>query len=117
MFLRLNRRFFDGQLPKPTISWSQRRTRRIIAHHDFAHDTIIISKTLDEPDIPDWFVEYVLYHEMLHLKHPARLINGRRYYHTHAFRVEEQRFPYYQEAQDFLDHIARQRHSPGARAA
>jgi hypothetical protein len=117
MFLRLNRRFFDGQLEKPTLSWSQRRTRRILGHHDAAYDTIVISKTLDATDIPDWFVEYVLYHEMLHMKHPARLIKGRRYYHTNAFRAEEQRFPYYKEAQDFLDHIARQRHFPSARAA
>ncbi|MDX6695715.1 MAG: hypothetical protein QOF02_3318 [Blastocatellia bacterium] len=117
IFLRLNRRFFDGQLQKPTLSWSQRRTRRILGHHDAVYDTIVISKTLDATDIPDWFVEFVLYHEMLHMKHPARLVKGRRYYHTNAFRAEEQRFPYYQEAQDFLDHIARQRHFPSARAA
>lgn len=117
MFLRLNRRFFDGELQKPTLTWSQRRTRRILGHHDAAHETIVISKTLDATDIPDWFVEYVLYHEMLHIKHPARLVKGRRVYHTNAFRTEEQRFPYYQEAQDLLDHIAHQRHLPRAQAA
>jgi predicted metal-dependent hydrolase len=104
-------------LQKPTLTWSQRRTRRILGHHDAAHDTIVISKTLDGADVPEWFVEYVLYHEMLHMKHPARLVKGRRYYHTNAFRLEEQRFPYYQEAQDFLDLIAHQRHFPRARAA
>lgn len=117
MFLRLNRRFFDGELPKPTLTWSQRRTRRILGHHDATHDTIVISKTLDAVDVPEWFVEYVLYHEMLHIKHPARLVKGRRYYHTNAFRTEEQRFPYYQEAQDWLDQIAHQRHFPRTRAA
>ncbi len=117
MFQRLNRRFFDDELQKPTLTWSQRRTRRILGHHDAAHDTIVISKTLDAPDIPDWFVEYVLYHEMLHMKHPARLVKGRRIYHSNAFRAEEQRFPYYQEAQDLLDSIAHQRHFPRARAA
>ncbi|HEV7843832.1 MAG TPA: SprT-like domain-containing protein [Pyrinomonadaceae bacterium] len=117
MFLRLNRRFFDGELHKPTLTWSQRRTRRILGHHDAAHDTIVVSKTLDATDIPEWFVEYVLYHEMLHIKHPARLVKGRRVYHTNAFRLEEQRFPSYQEAQDLLDQIAHQRHFPRARAA
>ena len=117
MFQRLNRRFFDDELQKPTLTWSQRRTRRILGHHDAAHDTIVISKTLDAPDIPEWFVEYVLYHEMLHMKHPARLVKGRRIYHSNAFRGEEQRFPYYQEAQDLLDSIAHQRHFPRARAA
>ena len=117
MFARLNRNYFDGELEKPTLTWSQRRTRRILGHHDFAHDTIVISKTLDASDMPDWFVEYILFHELLHIKHPARIINGRRYYHTNAFRTNEQRFAYYEQAQDWLDHIARQRHTPRARAA
>ncbi len=117
MFNRLNRCYFDGRIEKPTITWSQRRTRRILGHHDAVHDTIMISKTLDARDVPEWFVEYILYHEKLHIKHPARLINGRRYYHTNAFRIEEQRFPYYEEAQDWLDRVARQRHITRARAA
>lgn len=117
MFHRLNRRYFDGAIEKPTITWSQRRTRRILGHHDSAHDTIVISKTLDTEEIPAWFVEYILYHEMLHIKHPARLIKGRRYYHTNAFRAEEHRFPYYEKAQSMLERIAYQRHVPRARAA
>ena len=80
MFAKLNRGYFGGELTKPTITWSQRRTRRILGHHDRVYDTITISKTLDSLDVPEWFVKYILYHEMLHIKHPARLINGRRYY-------------------------------------
>jgi hypothetical protein len=117
MFQRLNRRHFDQELEKPVLTWSQRRTRRILGHHDAAHDTIVISKTLDDSDVPEWLVEYVLYHEMLHIKHPARLIRGRRYYHTNAFRAEEQRFPYYEEAQRWLELIAEQHQIARARAA
>ena len=118
IFQRLNRRYFEGALEKPALTWSQRRTRRILGHHDAAHDTIVISKTLDSEDVPEWLVEYILYHEMLHIKHPARLIRGRRYYHTNAFRSEEQRFPHYEEAQLWLDRSAQQRHyMRAARAA
>ena len=117
LFARLNRRHFDNSLAKPTLSWSQRRTRNILGHHDSTHDAIVISKTLDAPDVPEWFVEFILYHEMLHIKHTARVINGRRYHHTKAFRAEEQRFPYYTEAQKWLDHIARQRRTQRLRAA
>jgi len=117
MFQRLNRRYFDGEIERPTLTWSQRRTRRIMGHHDAAHDTIVVSKTLDATDVPEWFVEYVLYHEMLHIKHPARLIKGRRYYHTNAFRAEERRFPYYEESQRWLELIARQHRVPHTRAA
>jgi hypothetical protein len=118
MFDRLNRRHFDGELEKPTLTWSQRRTRRILGHHDPVYDTIVISKTLDSPEVPEWFVEYILFHEMLHIKHPARLIKGRRFYHTKAFRAEEERFPHYQQAQDWLDRVALQRRTlQRARAA
>jgi len=117
MFNRLNQRFFDGELEQPTLTWSRRRTRTILGHHDGVHETIVISKTLDSTEVPEWFVEYILYHEMLHIKHPARLINGRRYYHTKAFRTDEQRFPHFQDAQLWLDQIVRQRRTLRARAA
>jgi predicted metal-dependent hydrolase len=117
LFTRLNRRYFDNELAKPTLTWSARRTRRILGHHDPVHNTIVISKTLDAADVPEWFVEYILFHEMLHIKHPARLVNGRRLYHTKAFRSEEARYPLYAEAQAWLDHIARERRAPRARAA
>jgi hypothetical protein len=117
MFTKLNRKYFRGELQKPTLTWSQRKTRTILGHHDRVYDTITISKTLDSPDVPEWFVEYILYHEMLHIKHAARFINGRRYYHTSAFRQDERRFPQYEEAQRWLERIARQRRVPRARAA
>jgi hypothetical protein len=106
LFHKLNRRYFDNALAKPTLTWSQRETRRIFGHHDGAHDTIVISRTLDAPDVPDWVVEFVLYHEMLHVKHPVRVVKGRRYIHTAAFRSDEKRFPQYAEAQAWLEHIA-----------
>lgn len=118
MFDRLNRLYFDDRLEKPTLTWSQRRTRRILGHHDAVHDTIVVSKTLDARDVPLWFVEYILYHEMLHIKHPARIVDGRRYYHTNAFRSDERRFPRYEEAQLWLERIAhRARSLRTARAA
>jgi len=79
MFSKLNRRYFDSSLEKPTLTWSQRKTRSILGHHDRVYETITISKSLDSAQVPDWFVEFILYHEMLHIKHAARMINGRRY--------------------------------------
>lgn len=117
MFAKLNRRYFESELPKPTITWSQRRTRSILGHHDRVHETITVSKSLDSPQVPEWFVEFILYHEMLHIKHAARIINGRRYYHTAAFRLDERRFAKYEEAQAWLDQAARLRRVPRARAA
>jgi len=117
IFGRLNRRYFDGEMEKPVLTWSQRKARSILGHHDAAHDTITISKALDSREVPEWFVEYIVFHEMLHIKHPARIINGRRYYHTSAFRTEEQSYPRYQQAQEWLDRVVRKRHELRARAA
>jgi hypothetical protein len=117
LFARLNRRYFDVGIAKPAITWSRRRARCILGHHDSVHETITISKRLDSREVPGWFVEYILFHEMLHIKHPARLINGRRYYHTPAFRADEQRFRYYQQAQQWLDRVIRRGREVRARAA
>lgn len=117
LFERLNLRYFAGEIPTPVLTWSKRRARRILGHHDAVHKTITISKALDSRDVPEWFVEYILYHEMLHIKHPAQLINGRRYYHTAAFRSEEQRFPRYEASQEWLDRVVRKNRELRARAA
>src|SRR6266852_8937590 len=117
IFAKLNRRYFDGEIEKPVLTWSQRRARSILGHHDAAHDTITISKILDSREVPEWFVEYILFHEMLHIKHPARIINGRRYYHTSAFRSEEKSYPQYEQAQEWLDRVVRKRRELRARAA
>jgi SprT-like family len=117
IFKRVNRRNFDSKIPKPVLTWSQRRARSILGHHDAAHDTITISKILDSSDVPEWFVEYIVFHEMLHIKHPARLMNGRRYYHTPAFRSEERSYLKYKQAQEWLDRVVRKRQELRARAA
>jgi SprT-like family. len=103
LFGRLNRRYFDGKLVTPNLSWSQRRTKRILGHHDDVHEAIVISRSLDRGEVPEFLIEYVLYHEMLHMKHRPRMLNGRRIYHTPAFKAEERRFERYNQALALLD--------------
>jgi hypothetical protein len=106
IFARLNRRYFNGALAKPTLSWSQRKTKRILGHHDATHETIVISRSLDCQTVPLCVIEFVLYHEMLHIKHKPRVINGRRVYHTATFRADEKRFIQFDEANDWIDQMA-----------
>lgn len=106
MFHKLNRRYFNSTLPQPTLTWSQQEAHCVVGHHDATHDTIVISRALDAPDVPDMVVEFVLYHEMLHIKHPTQRINGRRAMHTAAFRADEKRFAYYDAAQFWLQQTA-----------
>jgi hypothetical protein len=106
LFEELDARYFAGKLERPLLSWSQRRTRRVLGHHDHVHRAIIISSTLDSRRIPRLVVEYVLYHEMLHVKHPPRVISGRTIYHGRAFREDERRFERFDEALKWLEKIA-----------
>lgn len=106
LFKDLNASYFDGKIEQPLLSWSQRRTRRVLGHHDHVHNAIIISSTLDNSRIPRFVVAYVLYHEMLHVKHPAHVVSGRTVYHGRAFRDEERRFDRFDEALKWLERIA-----------
>lgn len=106
VFARLNRRYFNGALPHVTLTWSARKSKRILGHHDYVHDTIVISRLLDNPEVPELVLEFVLYHEMLHMKHAPKVVNGRRVYHSAAFRADERRFEHYDAAQAALDKLS-----------
>ena len=105
VFESLNTRFFHGLLGRPTLTWSAHHARRMLGHYDAAHNTIMVSRVFDRPDTPRCAVEYLLYHEMLHLKHPVRVKAGRRCVHSKAFQEEERLFPELDEAKAYLKRL------------
>ena len=102
VFETLNIRFFHGLLGRPTLTWSAHHARRMLGHYDAAHNTIMVSRVFDRADTPRCAVEYLLYHEMLHLKHPVRVKAGRRCVHSKAFQAEERLFPDLEAAKAYL---------------
>ncbi len=102
VFEKVNQIYFGGKLEKPVLTWSARKTYRILGHHDPAHSTIVISRSLDDPHVPKFVVEYVMFHEMLHVFHPTRNVNGRRMNHTREFREDERTFLYFEEAERWI---------------
>lgn len=105
IFENLNSRFFHGLMARPRMSWSQTKTRRILGHYDPAHNAIIISRIFDHPQVPPYVLEYIVYHEMLHLKHPVKLLGSRRCVHSPEFQAEERLFPRVTEANAFLKRL------------
>jgi len=108
VFRQLNRRYFGGRLPMPVLSWSRARSRTVLGHFDAAHNTVVISRLLDSPRVPRYVLEYLLYHEMLHLKYPvevAAATGDRRRYHSRAFRQDERRFAHYAQARRALKRL------------
>jgi predicted metal-dependent hydrolase len=102
IFDELNTRFFYGLLARPTMSWSQSSARNMLGHYDPAHNAIVISRVFDHVRVPRYAVEYIVYHEMLHLKHPVKLRGSRRCVHPKQFQDEEKLFPELDRAKQFL---------------
>jgi predicted metal-dependent hydrolase len=102
IFDELNHRFFHGLLARPRMTWSQVRSRRSLAHYDPAHNAIVVSRIFDHPQVPRYAIEYILYHEMLHLKHPVKMHGSRRCVHGKEFQAEEKLFPHLHQAKAYL---------------
>jgi len=101
-FETLNQQYFDGLLGAPRLGWSRTRSVRSLGHYDPAHNAIIISRTFDDPAVPELALEYVLFHEMLHLRYPVDHRGVRRRVHTAEFRQAEQKFPALEQAKAIL---------------
>lgn len=107
IFDTLNFVYFAYKVPKPALTWSAKKTYRILGHHDATHDHIAISRSLDSKMVPRYVVEYIVYHEMLHIVHPTRHINGRRYNHTAEFRRDEEKFKDHDKAERWIEENVR----------
>jgi len=105
VFDTLNTRFFGGLLGRPELTWSEHHAKRALGHYDAAHNTIVVSRVFDRPSSPRYAIEYLLYHEMLHLKYPVRMRGLRRCVHSREFKAEEARFPQLAEALAFIKRL------------
>jgi predicted metal-dependent hydrolase len=103
IFDRLNVEHFGGNL-QARITWgpvaARGKRRRSIKMGSFAvEDRIIrIHPALDQECVPDYFVAWIIFHEMLHGKHEVKRENGRRRFHSAEFLAEERSFPEYPRA-------------------
>ena len=102
IFEALNRQFFYGLLARPRMTWSRSQARNSLGHYDPAHNAIVVSRVFDHARVPRYAVEYIVYHEMLHLKHPVKLRGSRRCVHGPEFQAEEKLFPDLDKAKLFL---------------
>jgi hypothetical protein len=106
IFDDLNRRFFQGKIRVQLLGWSAVRSRTVLGHYDSAHSSITISRWLDSARTPRYLVEYVVFHEMLHVVHPVGRNGHRRVVHSAEFRAAERRFPQYEQARRRLKQLS-----------
>ncbi len=105
MFDALNFRYFHGLMAQPALGWSKKPSRTTLGHYDPSHHVIVLSKTLDREQVPSIAVEYVLFHEMLHVKFPVEHGPLRRCVHTRDFKEAEKVFHGLREAKEALKRL------------
>ncbi len=96
----LNERYFEGRL-SVAITWGKsntgassscrrRRTSTLqLGSYSYEDQLIRVHRVLDDPEVPRYVVEAVVYHELLHADMPPEVVNGRRHFHTPEFRRRE----------------------------
>lgn len=104
----INREYFDNLIDL-NITWFGRRkqTNRSQVTFGLYYEPlklIKIHRLLDRPEVPDYMVSYVIYHEMLHYVCPSYFDErGKHCIHSKEFREKESQFKHYQMAQNWID--------------
>jgi len=116
VFDRLNTRFFANALHVP-LTWGRgggraRRGGLTFGSYDPVLGLIRIHPVLDRREVPVYFLESVVYHEMLHHRLGGVADGaGRTVYHSRTFREAEARYPWHGQALEWekenLPHLLR----------
>jgi len=115
IFGRLNDTYFQGMVDA-SVGWGRRnknrdrqgRTSIKLGTYCADRKLIRIHPALDRSWVPRYFVEFVVFHEMLHHVMPMPVRDGRRELHPPEFREREQRFRHFQRAIEWeRTHISR----------
>lgn len=108
IFDKLNAKYFQNRLQRYTITWGRKRKVRPREYFIFGsiqeQDRVIrIHPLLDARFVPRWFLDYVIYHEMLHSVVPDKYDRKRRrrIVHTEEFNEREKEFPWYRRAKNW----------------
>lgn len=101
IYRKVNAQYFSGRV-KCVVGWgrqrpqgTRRRRSRSIRFGSWAASTrtVRVHPLLDDVRVPRRFVEYIVFHEMLHAVVPSQRSGGRRYDHPAEFRALEGMFP------------------------
>jgi len=109
IFDKINGKYFANRLKNYTVTWGQKRKQPPKEYFVFGtiqeEDRVIkIHPMLDAPFVPSWFMEYIMYHEMLHAFVPDKYDrHGRRIIHHEKFNERERRFRFYRRAKKWED--------------
>ncbi len=102
IFENLNLKYFHGLMARPRLGWGPRASRTTLGHYDPSHHAIVLTSLFDCAGAPELAVNYVMFHEMLHLKFPTLNRKTRCCVHTPEFKTAEREFENFKEAKRVL---------------
>jgi len=102
IFEDINRAYFQNQLKKPVLGWSLNKSFTRLGFYAEDKNLLVVSSIFDAPRVPVKIVEYMMYHEMLHIAVPTKAVNGRRRVHPPEFKKLDHAFPEYVEIQKWI---------------
>jgi len=102
IYQNLNMHYFKGQLDEPKLGWSLKPSYARLGFYDATRNLLVISQIFDSHKTESTVLEFLVYHEMLHIFFPTESFNGRRRIHPPEFRRKEQEFPGYDKIQRWI---------------
>jgi hypothetical protein len=103
-FNRMNLEFFGSELNECKLKWGATAYRRL-ASYNFNNDSITISSVFR--DAPNYIVDLLMYHEMLHKDMQFNCKNGRVKTHTPEFKLRERLYPHFLSVEKEIENIIR----------
>jgi hypothetical protein len=98
----INQEYFSEKI-SASITWGAKSPKRAAAKRTLGsysyHSNIIrINPQLDSTKVPRYYMEFLVYHEMLHAEIGVKRDNGRRIVHSREFKKREKEFSLYKRA-------------------
>lgn len=119
IFDEVNTQYFAGKASELTIDWGRSsvksaRYKRRLGSFNFKTKSIRISPILDDREIPDYFISFIIYHEILHYFFPPRRsFFGKRKIHHKDFKAKERTFEKYRQVKAWEKEIGRKKFFKG----
>jgi hypothetical protein len=85
------------------IGWSERAARRLMGRFERGspEGLVVVNRLLDGPLTPHWYLDFLVYHELLHAVFPPRPGASRILVHPPEFRRAERKHPEHRRARSF----------------
>ncbi|EMS84622.1 SprT-like domain-containing protein [Leptospira noguchii] len=99
---KLNDSYLKIDLSNLEIFWGKSKSTTRLGHYDPTHTMIVINPILSIPSVPDFVLEYIVFHELLHVYFPVIRKQGRNVIHGREFKKLEKKFLHYKQANSWL---------------